>query len=130
MMKITLKDTDFAGKVLNEVLLEFETKEVTVKEIIEERVTFEVEQFNAKLPNYFKGLIMPNDAIQTAEGYQVKNKSVIDVEKQIYVALNAFKNNGFFILVDDLQVEKLEAKVKLDKQMDISFVKLTPLVGG
>jgi len=129
-MTIVIKDADFAGKVLNEILLDFKTEEATVREIIEKRVQQEVENYNAKLPKFYNGLVMPSEAEKTINGFQVKNKNVIDSEKQVYVALDAFTKNGFFILVDDLQVESLDEVVTLRKDMNINFVKLTPLVGG
>ena len=54
----------------------------------------------------------------------------VDEEKQIYVALEAFQKNGFFILIDDEQVETLEQKVLVNESTAVSFIKLTPLVGG
>jgi len=127
-MTIVIKDADFAGKVLNEILLDFKSEEATVREIIEKRVQQEVENYNAKLPKFYKGLVMPTEAKNTANGFQVQN--VIDSEKQVYVALDAFTKNGFFILVDDLQVESLDEVVTLHKDLNVNFVKLTPLVGG
>ena len=49
---------------------------------------------------------------------------------QTYVAMEAFKNNGFFILIDDEQVDDLTQKFLVDESTTVSFVKLTPLVGG
>ena len=54
----------------------------------------------------------------------------IDAERQVYIALDAFQKNGFFVLVDDLQAESLEQVVRLRSGTEVSFVKLTPLVGG
>jgi len=129
-MTITIKDETFAGKVLHELNLEFDTKTVTVKDIITERVLKEVEHYNNKLPEYFKGLIQPNAAEKTLNGYKLKNRKKIDGEKQVYTALDAFQKNGFFVLIDNLQSENLAQKVELSEDTSISFVQLTPLVGG
>ena len=51
-------------------------------------------------------------------------------KKQASVAKDAFKKNGFFILIDNTQAESLEQVFALHKDSEISFVKLTPLVGG
>jgi len=129
-MTITIKDETFAGKVLHELNLEFDTKTVTVKDIITERVLKEVEHYNNKLPEYFKGLIQPNAAEKTLNGYKLKTRKKIDGEKQVYTALDAFQKNGFFVLIDNLQSESLAQKVELSEDTSISFVQLTPLVGG
>ncbi len=129
-MTITIKDETFAGKVLHELHLEFATETVTVKDIITERVLKEVEHYNNKLPEYFKGLIQPKAAEKTLNGYKLKNRKKIDGEKQVYTALDAFQKNGFFVLIDNLQSESLTQEVELSKDTSISFVQLTPLVGG
>jgi len=129
-MTITIKDETFAGKILQELNIEFETELVTIRDIITGRVTKEVEQYNNKLPVYFNGLIEPSDAEKTLNGYKLKPKALIDAERQVYIALNAFQNNGFFVLVDNIQSESLDQEIPLRKDLKISFIKLTPLVGG
>jgi hypothetical protein len=129
-MTITIKDETFAGKILQELNIEFETELVTVRDIIAGRVIKEVEQYNNKMPVYFNGLIEPSDAEKTLNGYKLKPKVLIDGEKQVYIALNAFQNNGFFVLVDNIQSESLDQEIPLRKDLKISFIKLTPLVGG
>lgn len=129
-MFLTIKDETFAGKILQEIALEFSSENVSVKEIITQRVLQEVENYNQKLPNHFNGLIEPTDAEKTLNGYKLKPKKLIDGEMQVYVALDAFQKNGFFVLVDNLQVENLDQIVQLKQSTAISFIKLTPLVGG
>jgi hypothetical protein len=82
------------------------------------------------MPEYFKGLIQPSESEITLNGYKLKDKKKVDPEKQVYIALTAFQKNGFFILIDSIQAEFLEQEVILTKQSHVSFVKLTPLVGG
>lgn len=130
-MTITIKDETFAGQVLHQVTLEFQTQTVTVKEIIEKRVTTEVDTYNQKMPDYFKGLIEPTEAEKTLNGYKLKrDKRRIDVEQQVYTALDAFQKNGFFVLIDNLQADSLEQLIELQLSTVVSFIKLTPLVGG
>lgn len=129
-MTITITDETFTGDILNEILLDFENERITVAEIIEQRVRKEVENYNAKLPDYFKGLVIPSDAEKSLNGYKIKKHKTIDAEQQVYIALDAFQKNGFFVLIDDRQAESLEEEVLLHTKIKVSFVKLTPLVGG
>lgn len=129
-MLIAIKDETFAGDILNEIELEFASELVTVKDIIEARVLEEVRRYNDKRPEFFNGLVEPSDAERTLNGFKLKNKRAVDGEKQVYIALDAFARNAFFMLVDDRQAETLEEEVRLSKSTRISFVKLTPLVGG
>jgi hypothetical protein len=127
---IAIRDENFSGKILQEVNVNFSSETVTVKDVIEARVRSEVENYNKKLPDYFNGLIEPNDAERTLNGFKQRSKKPIDAEKQVYVALDAFQKNGFFVLVDSKQCNSLEENVTLRPGTHISFVKLTPLVGG
>jgi hypothetical protein len=129
-MIITINDETFAGKILRELEIEFKTETVTIRDIISARVMQEVDDYNNKMPEYFNGLIEPSEAERTLNGFKLRSKKTIDAEKQVYVALSAFQNNGFFVLVDNLQSESLDQQVELRDTTRISFVKLTPLVGG
>jgi hypothetical protein len=129
-MVVKILDQTGAGKITNEISVTFSSERLTVKDIIEARVSEEVALYNKKLPDYFSGLIQPAAAESTLNGYRMKDRKKIDAEKQIYVALNAFLKNGFFMLIDNKQVESLEQEVLVSSNTSISFVKLTPLVGG
>ncbi|MEL7123812.1 MAG: hypothetical protein AAFO07_30515 [Bacteroidota bacterium] len=129
-MKITIKDENFAGKALSQILIEIEKDSCTLKEIIEKRVEAEVEKYNKLLLKYFTGLVQPTESEATLNGYLVGNRRKIDVEKQVFVALNAFQKNSFFVLVDDEQITELDEVIELQSKRKISFIKLTPLVGG
>jgi len=129
-MKILIKDELLSGKSVNEIELAFSSETVTVKDLISARVNREVEDYNKRLPEYFNGLVEPLDAEKTLNGYKLKAKKVIDAEKQIYIALDAFQRNGFFVLIDNHQADSLDEQIVLKATTTISFVKLTPLVGG
>ena len=129
-MKITIKDENISGKTLSQILIEIEKDSCTLKEIIEKRVEAEVEKYNKLLPKYFTGLIQPTESEATLNGYLVGNRRKIDVEKQVFVALNAFQKNTYFVLVDDAQITELDEVIELLSERKISFIKLTPLVGG
>ena len=127
---LTIKDETAAGKTINELKVSFASELTTIREIINTRVKAEVEQYNNKMPEYFKGLVEPGDAERTLNGYKLKEKRKVDAEKQCLVALDAFQKNGFFILIDNIQSESLEQMVVINANTTISFIKLTPLVGG
>ena len=127
---VKVLDKTSGGKTLQEVDLAFASEQVTVKDIIEARVIQEVDRYNSKKPEYFNGLVQPQDAEKTLNGYRMKTRKAIDPEKQVYIALNAYMKNGYFILIDKKQAGPLEEMVMLKPDTEINFVKLTPLVGG
>lgn len=127
---LRIKDETAAGKVVTETTLYMPSDKVTVREIIEARVIAEVETYNAQGGEYFNGLVEPSDAERTLNGYRLRNRRPIDAEKQVYIALDAFQKNGYFVLVDDQQIESLSQEVLIRPDSSVSFVKLVPLVGG
>ncbi|MBU2945732.1 hypothetical protein [Zobellia uliginosa] len=115
-MVITIKDATFSGDILNEIEIAVQNERTTVKDLIAARVTSEVKSYNEKLPEYFKGLIQPSEAEKTLNGFKLRDrKKKIDIEKQILVALDAFQKNGYFILIDNQQVEDLDQEVLVSK---------------
>lgn len=124
---LTIKDETASGKILNEIALEFDKEYITVKELITARINQEVEKYLSDAVQYKKGLVLPSDLERRINN---KSKPRIDVEKQVYIALDAFNKNGFFILIDNEQVEELDQKFLIDETTNVSFIKLTPLVGG
>lgn len=130
VVSLTIKDETAAGKTMNKVDVVFENELTSVKEIIKARVEAEVKLYNSKMPEYFNGLVQPGDAERTLNGFKLKEKRKVDAAKQLQVALEAFQQNRFFILIDNIQSESLEQMVVINNQTTISFVKLTPLVGG
>lgn len=130
MQTLTIQDETATGTPINEFQIQLSAEEVTLKEIIEERVKAEVEAYNQKPAEFFRGLIQPSAAEKTLNGFKMKSRKAIDSEKQTYVALDAFLKNGFFVLIDDLQAESLEQRVRITDRTRVSFIKLTPLVGG
>lgn len=129
-LTVSIHDTIGLGKIQKTIDVSFQTEVVTVKEIIEARVWKEVNDYNNSLPEYFNGLVQPTNAEKTLNGYRLKERKPIDAEKQVYIALDAFIKNGYFILVNNKQVESLDQQVQLSSTSAIRFVKLTPLVGG
>ncbi len=127
---LTIRDKTGAGKIVNEIAISLKSNRVTVKEIIEGRVIAEVEKYNTTLPEYFQGLVQPTDAEKTLNGYKMKTRKKVDPEKQVYIALDAFQKNSFFVLVNNKQAESLEQEVLISPTTSVSFLKLTPLVGG
>jgi len=127
---VTMTDETAGGNIINEIKVSFASELATVKDIIAARVLAEVETYNEQMPTYFKGLVQPSNAELTLNGYQMKEKRKVDPEKQVYTALEAFNKNGYFVLIDNLQAESLEQMIVINNKTTISFIKLTPLVGG
>ena len=127
---LTVYDENAFGTKSNALTLDFLTERITVRELIRERVYEEVRQYNASKPEYFRGLVQPTDAEATLNGYRIRERRKVDWEKQYERAIESFRRNGFFVLVDDRQVDSLEDTIEVKPGTQVSFIKLVPLVGG
>jgi len=127
---LTIHDETVSGERGHSFTLDFLDERISVRELIRRRVYEEVREYNAKTPEYFRGLVQPTDAERVLNGYKLRKARRIDWEEQAEKALQAFQRNGFFILVDDHQPASLDDEIDLKLASEVSFVKLVPLVGG
>jgi hypothetical protein len=127
---VTVVDETTAGTRGEAWHLEIFEETLTLRELIRRRVFQEVAEYNAKQGPVFHGLVRPDDAEVTLNGYKLRTKRRVDPEKQVASALAAFEGNGFVVLVDDRQVEDLDAALALSIDTQVTFLKLVPLVGG
>ena len=94
------------------------------------RVYQEVQDYNRREPEYFKGLVQPTDAEQTLNGYRIRQRRQIDWKAQFEKACQSFEQNGFFVLVNSHQAETLDEEVVIGRDTEVAFVRLMQLVGG
>jgi hypothetical protein len=81
-------------------------------------------------PTRFRGLVQPTDSERTLNGYRLKQPRAINATAQLAKAIAAFQGNQIIMLVDDRQVESLDEEITLRPNTRVSFLRLTPLVGG
>ena len=129
-ISLMVQDETLTGAKNDALTLDFLNETITAQELIRERVYEEVRQYNATQPEYFRGLVQPTNAEATLNGSRLIEQRRVDWQEQFRLALEAFQRNGFFILVDDRQVESLDETIALTPRTQVSFVKLVPLVGG
>lgn len=132
---LTVRDETATGNSYHSVDLVFPSERITVRELIRERVYQEVQDFNQdQVARIFRGLVQPTDAERVINGdrteYRLAKHRPIDWKPQFEKAVEAFEKSGFFILVDDKQAESLDQEFVIESRTAVSFVKLTPLVGG
>jgi hypothetical protein len=130
---LLIRDETATGDPVHEFPLEFPDERITVRQLIRERVYQEVTDYNFRTRRdggVFRGLVQPTDTERTLNGFRVPKNREIDWEAQFTQAIDAFGRNGFFIIVDDHQAETLDEAITISPATQVSFVKLTPLVGG
>jgi len=127
---LTIRDESATGETLLELTLQVPAERMTVRDLIRQRVCHEVEEYNRRKPETFRGLVQPTDSERTLNGYRLKAPRTIDAATQLAKALDAFAGNQIIVLVDDRQVESLDEEIGLQPDTRVSFLRLTPLVGG
>ena len=129
-MKLTIYDETTSGNKTHTFTLECLTERLTVRELIRARIYQEVQDYNQRQPEYFRGLVQPTEAERVLNGYKLRAKRQINWQEQYERALEAFARNGFFVLVGNRQAESLDDEFEVKVETEVSFVRLVPLVGG
>ena len=130
MPVLTILDETASGSILHRLELKVDQERLTVGELIARRVHDEVAAYNTRQSGTFQGLVQPTASERVLNGYRLRPSQLIDAEQQVYRALEAFQQNGFFVLAGDRQAESLDEVVWLGEGATVSFLQLTPLVGG
>jgi hypothetical protein len=118
------------GKTEHTFTVHVSGEKISIRELIRQRVYQEVEEFNNRQPAVFRMLVQPNETERTLNGFKFHKPRLVDPETQYEKAIEAFVGNGFIVLVDDHQVESLDAEISLRPETSVTFLKLVPLVGG
>ncbi len=101
----------------------------TVRELIRFRVREEVAKHNAAGVGRFRGLVqLVNDSTSSAGANSPFQR--LDWEQHADAAESLFKKNGFFVFVEARQLDDLDEVVELGADVELSFIRLIPLVGG
>lgn len=114
--------------------LDFDTETVTVRELIRRRVYEECTEYNASQQQQFRGLVIPEGMERELNSPATRptHHRKVDWEKQYARAQEAFQRNGIIVLVGEQQAEDLDETVTLSlgEPLEVTFLKLVPLVGG
>ena len=127
-LTLAILDETTSGKQRSAGDFCFDAQTLTLRELIRRRVQQEVERFNRWEIEVFRGLVQPEETERILNG--VRERPVLNWEKQFDKAIAAFEGNGFLVLVDGRQLIDLDQEVHLTPQTQVTFLKLVPLIGG
>lgn len=128
-----IKDETLFGEVTQKQQLIIHRETVTLQDIITARVEEEVRKHNEKIADRYQYLIDLTPAekrLNTVMGGKLKKQKSIDPAEPVAKAIEAFLANAFFVLIGNRQVESLEEEIPTEDALEVSFVKLTQLIGG
>jgi len=132
LTKLLIRDETTAslGKTEHTFTVHVSGEKISIRELIRQRVTQEVEEFNSRQPAVFRMLVQPSDTERTLNGFKFHKPRLVDPITQYEKAIEAFEGNGFVVLVDNYQVQGLDDEIALHPETSVTFLKLVPLVGG
>jgi hypothetical protein len=120
---LTIYDETLTGEKTPRLTLDFGKPYIKMRDLIRERVYQEVEHYNCSRPESFIGLVQPQDSEQTFNGYKLPQQRFIDREQQYNKALQVFERSGFMVLVNDCEVDNLDADIELSNAPTVSFLR-------
>ena len=131
MLRLTVRDQRAGGRETGPgVTLELPYDRMTLRELLRRRIEHEVAAFEAAEPGArYRGLVQPTPEESALNGAPAR-RGRVDPERQVAAAVEAFERTRLLVLVDDRQVEDLDAELALRADTRVAFVKLVPLAGG
>jgi len=132
LTELLIRDESTAslGKTEHTFTVHVSGEKFSIRELIRQRVVQEVEEYNNHQPAVFRMLVQPNDTERTLNGFKFHKPRLVNPVTQYEKAIEAFEGNGFIVLVDDNQIERLDDEIALHPETSVTFLKLVPLVGG
>lgn len=131
--QVLVRDETTSGERSDAIQLTFPVEQITVRELIRERVYQEVDDFNRKASDNtvaFRGLVQPTDAEKVLNGVRPRSKRTIDWKAQFDEACKAYERNRILVLAGDRQTESLDEVITLTRGVEVTFLRLVMLVGG
>lgn len=126
---VTICDTTMFNAPADGWTLDLPTECITVRELIRTRVEREVQAHNAEHPHVGYPPV-PSADEQRLNGVRLAKRPQLNPERQFERALAMWESNGLFVLVDEQQVDDLDAVIEIGPATSVTFLKLVPLVGG
>ncbi|GAA0558510.1 hypothetical protein GCM10010172_46910 [Paractinoplanes ferrugineus] len=122
MAEVIVRDETMAGRAIDEWVLPDLPDRITARELVRLRVREEVARRDAgpARRDTFRGLVRPADG----------SRSRLDWVTQAEIACAGFASNAFVMIAGDRQVADLDEVIDLERAHAVSFLRLTPLVGG
>jgi hypothetical protein len=127
---LTIRDEILGGESPREWALAVTAERMSVRELIRSRVYQEVQDYNVQRGQVYQGLVRPEEAEKALNGWKLKKPRLLNWKRQFERALEGFEGNQILILVNDRQAESLDEEFVVGPDTSVTFLRLTPLVGG
>ena len=127
---LTVRDESLDRRHAHEWSLDVLTEHLSVRELIRSRIFREVDEYNARRPHTYRGLIQPPAESRSSRKHDGCGFRAIDGEKQFQLACEAFEAGRLLILIGDAQADDLDDEFDVCPGTAVTFLRLTVIVGG
>ena len=128
--QVVIRDQGLQNRQVAELLLRLSSYKLTARDLIAERVRAECDRRLVDREGRFSTPLVQPTAEEAALNGEMPRAAKVNPERQVSRALEGFERNAFILLLDDRQVENLDDQVQLGPKTVVTFLRLTPLVGG
>jgi hypothetical protein len=128
-MQVVIKDQSGTGAITHEMVVDFLTENITLRELIRGRVYQEVQDYNVARGTKTLGI----EQLRLLPGTTPANSPqarTVDFQTEFDKAIEAFQRSRYFVLVGDQQPIDLDEDVVLRPDTEVTFVRLVYLAGG
>jgi len=139
-MKISIAEEIIGQGLIDTIVVNLSIGKLTLKDIIIAKVEATVNSINSNSSTVKSNHHFSSDEEKRLNQQLLEKKDKelqkhleslkLDAEKETYIALEAFQNNMFFVIIDKKQYSDLEEQVIITDQSKVKFIKLTQLKGG
>ncbi len=127
---VIIRDETLGAGTHREWDLNVTAERMTVRELLRSRVYQEVQDYNIKQGQVYHGLVQPEDAEKTLNGWKLQKPRMLDWKRQFERVIEGFEHNQILILLNDRQTESLDEEFVIEAGTSVTFLRLMPLVGG
>jgi hypothetical protein len=137
-LKVFDRNMGRPAKLVRELRLVSER--TTARDVIRRRIEVEATELNRAAAGEINSTAIADSLVEMAlngnRRYGFRRNparaaaKVIEVEEQLRIALEAFEKGSFIMLFDGRQITMPDEELTLAESSSVTFIKLTPLVGG
>lgn len=129
-MRITILERSAGGGRQTEVPFEVPAQRMTLRELMRRYIHDQVEAYNSNKDGRASSWFAPAPEETELNPVRRPRRARIDPEMQCAASCAAFERNQIIVLINGVQAEDLEAEIVVSPDTKVTFLKLTPLVGG
>jgi hypothetical protein len=130
-MQVMVCDQTVGGPITHQMMIDFLTENITLRDLIKSRVYQEVKDTNAKRSISATAMFqLSATEAMLNEAQKHREFKPIEFQTEYDKAIDAFLKGRYFVLIDNHQPMDLDEMIVLHPDKKVNFIKLVYLTGG